>query len=333
MVEAEGIGTGTVVSWCRRESTRQRRGRFGRATVRHLVRVGFGMFGLQPRRPPTLRRRAIAIAQHLLVPTDWPANLAHRLGFAPSLDVVAVEARSAVRLGSAQTLKLVFAADFHAGPTTHRLQIDRAFDALAAIQPDLLLLGGDFVGHRPRDVDRVARKLSDLRIPSGIVAVLGNHDNHTNPDLVTRALTDAGVHVLANASLRLPAPFERTRIIGLEDHISGDPDASRIPPDDAVSTILLVHQPSGVLDAAPHRVDLALAGHTHGGQIVFPGGYAPVIPSGALSRRYLAGRFQLPGGGTLIVSRGVGTSTIPLRWNAPADLLVVTLRGADDLIS
>ena len=113
----------------------------------------------------------------------------------------------------------------------------------------------------------------------------------------------------------------------------GDPDASRIPRAAAVSTILRVHQASGVLDAAPHRIDLALAGHTHGGQIVFPGDYAPATPSGTLSRSYPAGRFELPGGGTLLVSRGVGTSTIPFRWNAPADLLVVTLRGANDLIS
>lgn len=46
----------------------------------------------------------------------------------------------------------------------------------------------------------------------------------------------------------------------------------------------------------------------------------------------MAGRFDLPDGGTLVVSRGVGTSTLPFRWNAPADLLLVTLHGADDLI-
>ena len=291
------------------------------------------MFGLRPRQPHTFKRRAFAVAQHLLVPTDWPANLAHRLGLAPSLATISLEAVSAVPLGSANTLTIAFAADFHAGPTTHRLQIDRAFAALEASRPDVLLLGGDFVGHRPRDVTRVAEKLASLRTPCGIFAVLGNHDNHTNPSLVMQALTESGVRVLQNEAVRLPAPFQRTRIVGLEDHASGSPDASRIPRDDAVSTILLVHQPSGLLDAAPHRVDLALAGHTHGGQIVLPGGYAPITPSGALSRRYLAGRFALPGGGTLVVSRGVGTSTIPLRWNAPADLLVVRLHGPADSIS
>ena len=291
------------------------------------------MFGLRPRQPATLKRRAFAVAQHLLVPNDWPANLAYRLGVAPSLEVVSATCTSAAPLGSAGTLRIAFAADFHAGPTTHRLQIDRAFAAIEANSPDILLLGGDFVGHRPRDIDRVTGKLAALRIPSGIFAVLGNHDNHTNPVFVSRALTDIGVRVLVNEVVRLPAPFERTRIIGLDDHGSGEPDASRMRRDDTVSTILLVHQPSGVLDAPPHRVDLALAGHTHGGQIVLPGGYAPITPGGPLSRTYLAGRFTLPDGGTLVVSRGVGTSTVPLRWNAPADLLLVSLHGAAELIS
>ncbi len=290
------------------------------------------MFGLQPRQPLSLKRRAFAVAQQLLVRTDWPANLAHRFGLAPSLQIVKVEACSTAALGSGKALRIAFAADFHAGPTTHQSQLDRAFAALVDCHADVLLLGGDFVGHRPQNIERVTKQLAALRFPAGIFAVLGNHDNHTHPSRVTEALTDCGVRVLVNEEVRLAAPFERTRIIGLDDHTSGEPDASRIPRDDAVSTILILHQPSGLLDATPHRVDLALAGHTHGGQIVLPGGYAPIAPGGALSRTYMAGRFDLPDGGTLVVSRGVGTSTLPFRWNAPADLLLVTLHGADDLI-
>ena len=291
------------------------------------------MFGLKPRQPLSLRRRVSAVAQHLLVPADWPASLAHALGLAPALQIVKVDAQSTVALGTASKVRIAFAADFHAGPTTHSLQLDRAFAALADCGADVLLLGGDFVGHRPRDVERIARQLTALRFPAGVFAVLGNHDNNTHPSLVTDVLTRCGVRVLVNEAVRLPAPFERTRIIGLDDHTSGEPDASRILRDDAVSTILLVHQPSGLLDAPPHRVDLTLAGHTHGGQIVLPGGYAPVTPGGALSRKYLAGRFDLPNGSTLVVSRGVGTSTVPVRWNAPADLVLVTLHGANHLIS
>lgn len=291
------------------------------------------MFGLRPRHPLTLRRTAWAIVQHLLMPTDWPAAVMHALGSGRRLDVVQADACSARPLGSAASVRIAFAADWHAGPTTHHQQIEHAFTALARSQADLILLGGDFVGHRPRDVRRLARGLQSLSAPLGVFAVLGNHDNHTDPAVVRELLEECGVRVLVNEAVTFPAPFEAVRLIGLDDHTSGRPDATQLPVSDGMTTILLIHQPSGLLDATPHRIDLALAGHTHGGQIVLPGGYAPITPGGALSRRFLAGQFALRDGGTLIVSRGVGTSTAPLRWNAPADLQVVTLRGAPTPVS
>jgi predicted MPP superfamily phosphohydrolase len=273
------------------------------------------------------------VAQHLLMPTDWPAALVDALGQGRRLDVLREDVRSARPLGGASALRIAFAADLHAGPTTHDGQIDRAFAALHASGADLVLLGGDFVGHRPRDVRRLARHMRKLHAPLGVFAVLGNHDNNTDPALVSEVLAENGVQLLLNRAVTLPAPFGRTRLIGLDDHTSGAPDVSRIPPDDTLTTILLVHQPSGLLDAGAHRIDLALAGHTHGGQLVLPSGYAPITPAGPYSRRYLAGRFALDGGGTLLVTRGVGTSTVPVRWNAPADLRLVTLHAASDSVS
>ncbi len=291
------------------------------------------MFGLRPRYPLTLKRRAWAVAQHLLMPTDWPAAVVHAVGAGRRLDVVLADAVSARPLGTAASLRVAFAADWHAGPTTHRQQIDRAITALAKSHADLILLGGDFVGHRPRDVRRLASGLRSLHAPLGVFAVLGNHDNHTHPELVSDLLAECNVRVLMNESVRFPAPFEGLQLIGLDDHTSGAPDATKLPVHAHLATILLIHQPSGLLDAVPHRIDLAVAGHTHGGQIVLPGGYAPITPGGALSRRFLAGQYALREGGTLIVSRGVGTSSVPVRWNAPADLQVITLHGPSTPVS
>ena len=289
------------------------------------------MLGLRPREPLSLTRKAWAVAQHVLLGNDWPTTLLDGLGISPGLGVVEVSVPSAVSLGSSKRLRIAFASDFHAGPTTHPAQIDRAIAAIAASEPDLILHGGDFVGHRPSDVRRLAPGLRSLKAPLGSFAVLGNHDNNTNPTLVAEVLAECGIQLLVNEAVCLPPPFERTRLIGLDDHMTGAPDATRISPAPELTTILLLHQPSGLLDAADHRMDLALAGHTHGGQIVLPGGYAPVTPGGALSRRYLAGRYPLQDGGVLLVSRGIGASTIPLRWNAPPDLILVTLcaAGAD----
>jgi predicted MPP superfamily phosphohydrolase len=82
-----------------------------------------------------------------------------------------------------------------------------------------------------------------------------------------------------------------------------------------------------VLDAGDRPYDVALAGHTHGGQIVLPGGLAPVAPQGALSRRYRAGRYDLTGGRTLLVSRGIGHGALPFRIGAPSDVILLTLHA------
>ena len=291
------------------------------------------MFGLRPRHPLTFKRKAWAVLQHLLMPSDWPAAVMHAIGAGRRLDVIQTDVLSGRPIGGASSLRIAFAADWHAGATTHQQQIDGAISAIAASRADLILLGGDFVGHRPRDVRRLARGLRTLHAPLGVFAVLGNHDNHTDPALVSDLLAECGVRLLMNEAASFAAPFEGLRLIGLDDHTSGTPDATQLAVQSEMTTILLIHQPSGLLDAASHRVDLALAGHTHGGQIVFPGGYAPITPGGALSRRFLAGQFALRDGGTLIVSRGVGTSTVPVRWNAPADLQVITLHGAPTPVS
>lgn len=291
------------------------------------------MLGLRPRSPLTLTRKAWAVAQHVLMPNDWPTTLLDGLGAARALNTVESVVESARRLGTADSLRIAFAADFHAGPTTHPGQIDRAVAAILQTAPGLILLGGDFVGHRPSDMRRLAPALHALKAPFGTFAVLGNHDNNTDPALVASVLADCGIRLLVNEAVRLPPPYERTQVIGLDDHMSGSPDSTHLATDPDATTILLVHQPSGVLDAGAHRIDLALAGHTHGGQIVLPGGFAPLTPGGSLSRRYLAGRYALPSGGTLLVSRGVGASTLPIRWNAPADFLSVTLMHNEKHVS
>jgi predicted MPP superfamily phosphohydrolase len=94
--------------------------------------------------------------------------------------------------------------------------------------------------------------------------------------------------------------------------------------------VLLIHQPTGVLDAAGRPFDLAFAGHTHAGQIVLPGGIVLVVPAGALSRKYLYGRYPLARGRHLFVSSGVGNSVLPIRLGAPAEVVICTVNGGGD---
>ena len=259
--------------------------------------------------------------------SDWPANIAKRF-FAPSITVRHEVFDLAKPLGSAGSMRIGFAADFHAGPTTALETIELACAALRDAAPDLILLGGDFVSLRGGDAERLLAPLRQLRAPLGKFAVLGNHDHWSNAELVRSVLERASVHLLHNQEARLPAPFDRTMVVGLDDHYSGTPDAAQVAWNAELVTFLLIHQPSGILDAADRPFDLAMAGHTHAGQIVLPGGIALVVPEGALSRTYLYGRYQLEPDQHLLVSSGVGNSMLPLRFGAPAEVVIVTVNGS-----
>jgi predicted MPP superfamily phosphohydrolase len=260
------------------------------------------------------------------MPNDWPARLVVRLGVRQD---VAVERHEVVLpgLGEVPPLAIAFASDFHAGPTTPVPLLQHTVEALTALRADLLLLGGDFTSLRPEHGRELIRELGRVPAPLGRFAVLGNHDHWSGVAAVAGALTAADIELLTNRHVALPAPYAHLSICGLDDHTSGEPDAARALDRAGPVRLLLMHAPSGLLDLGGRGFDLALCGHTHGGQIALPGGRPVVVPHGELSRRYLGGRYNLDDGRVLIVSRGVGCSTLPFRWNSPSSILSVTLRG------
>jgi predicted MPP superfamily phosphohydrolase len=211
--------------------------------------------------------------------------------------------------------------------------LDRAAAALADAAPDLLLLGGDFVSVRSHYVSRVTERLASIPAPVGRFAVLGNHDHWAGGREVTRALERAGIEVLTNRNRHLPPPFEQVTVCGLDDHIAGYPDATQAFAGATPVRLLLMHAPSGLLDVGEHPFTVAFAGHTHGGQIALRRGYPLYVPHGPLSRRYHGGRFQPKPDQVLLVSRGVGCSSVPFRWNVPAEVHLWSLSGSDSNLS
>jgi predicted MPP superfamily phosphohydrolase len=145
--------------------------------------------------------------------------------------------------------------------------------------------------------------------------VLGNHDLRSNCREVVAALEGAGVRVLRNAHVSLAKPFADVNICGLDDSTRGHPRAD-LAIDGAEGTrIVLMHSPDALAAIGDRRFDLALCGHTHGGQVVLPWGVPLFVPGEPLNRTYCQGRFNVgpKNASTLIVSRGVGCSTIPFR--------------------
>jgi predicted MPP superfamily phosphohydrolase len=91
---------------------------------------------------------------------------------------------------------------------------------------------------------------------------------------------------------------------------------------------VLMHAPSNLLNLRGTRFELALCGHTHGGQVVLPGGLPLSTAPGPLSRVYSRGRFSIEPAGTLIVSVGLGCSTFPFRLNTPPEILLCRITAS-----
>jgi uncharacterized protein len=264
-------------------------------------------------------------------PFSWPARL---WGLVPtSREVRLVEHRLPLlppRPGRGP-LRVAFLSDLHLGPTTAPATLDRAFELVRSLAPDLLLLGGDYVflDATPAVAAELEARVASVPAPIKL-AVFGNHDLWTEHDRLERALTRAGARVLVNDATRLPPPFDDVAVFGLDDPWTGAPDArpALAACQGAALTIALCHSPDGLAFARGPSVDLMFAGHTHGGQIALPGPRPVVLPPGPYSKRLPFGLHQVEGT-WLFVSRGVGATELPMRANAPPDVALVVVDAAE----
>lgn len=278
----------------------------------------------------SLLRRCSEIAFDTTYADGWAARLTHRFGLDGRLEVTETTV-TLPRWRGWKPLRVVFASDFHAGPLTHPSLLDDACHAIEALRPELVLLGGDFVSYHGRHVDPLARRLACIEAPLGKYAVLGNHDLLADDEYLVEQLGDAGVRVLVNESVRLDGQQEGLALCGVDDPVQGEMDASRAFRDTAAddARLLLMHAPEGLLEVK-ERFDLALCGHTHGGQVALPNGWPIRMPGPRINRRFSRGHFRLRDGGQLIVSRGIGCSQLPLRLFAAPEVHVLTLVPGKD---
>jgi predicted MPP superfamily phosphohydrolase len=228
--------------------------------------------------------------------------------------------------------KLAFISDLHAGPLTDSRLLEQAFAAIAAFEPDVILFGGDYVSLHARHMQHLIKPLRLLDPATPKFAVMGNHDLWLDDEHISNCLQDAGVQVLVNQNRRLPAPFDAISICGMDEPGVGMPDAEQTFAGAGELRLLLMHSPLGLKHVAGHDFQLAFCGHTHGGQIATPGGTPLVLPPGSGERRYARGLFALPGGRTLLTSRGIGMSDLPIRLFATSEVHLCHLHSALDIV-
>ncbi len=216
-------------------------------------------------------------------------------------------------------LNIVFASDFHI-KKYEKYRLKRIVNKINEQNPDIVLLGGDYVnGHRPRNtypIDKIASELKNIKSKYGTVAIIGNHDGWQGKQQAIKALQENNITVLDNSNKK----FDKFSIAGVDDLQTGKPNIQQALTNAEKNIILLTHSPD-VFPEAPEFVNLTLAGHTHGGQIVLPNGRALVVPS-KYGARYAYG-LKEKNGRKMFVSRGLGTSVIAARFNCFPEIVVI----------
>jgi len=229
------------------------------------------------------------------------------------------------------SLRIALLSDIHIGGA--HVSADRVEAIVArvnALKPDIILMPGDFIdGHVKRpdhsdafnaEIENGLSKLASLNAPMGAFASIGNHDVWYDAEFVSRALSMAGIRVVRNQALNIP---ENICIAGLADHDTQSEDRGAFNACAENSYLIaMMHSP----DSFPYlRSDavLAVAGHTHGGQINLPFIGRRVTATQA-GHKYAYGLVDFDGV-TAFITAGIGTSILPARFRSPPEIVLIKL--------
>ena len=225
-------------------------------------------------------------------------------------------------------LKIAVAADFHSGEAGLE-ELSGLIDRIKLREPDLVLLLGDYITS-PRSVSNLSKLRADISkrlarfAETPHVAVLGNYETLSNADRWLTVLRHYGIRAIENDVAEVSLPRGLVCVRGLGDRYSerfryidfSDKCADALK-------ITVTHDPAGIFD---DRVrGLAFAAHTHCGQISLPLIGPLWVPSDAPRAAY-CGHYT-DNQRTLFVTSGVGTSILPIRFGAPSQWDLVTLKA------
>jgi predicted MPP superfamily phosphohydrolase len=244
-----------------------------------------------------LLERRFTLTETRLSPAGWPRGLA--------------------------ALRLLLITDIHAGIFLKPETLGWIIDGLMEAQPDLVVIGGDMVtGHVSEATPYLDVLAALAAAPLGAWFCFGNHDYFGgDPDELRKNLAAIGINTLKNESIPLAHRGGSFVLGGIDDLLFGKPDWQRLGSAHGMPHLLLAHNPDHFYEAVARAITLTLAGHTHGGQIRLPHG-PPIIRQ---SRYCLDEGAYLRDKSLLVVSRGLGSVALPLRWGADPEALLIEI--------
>ena len=216
---------------------------------------------------------------------------------------------------------------------------EKLIELLSQTDPDIIVITGDLIDSRHTDIEialEFARQAIKL---APVYYVSGNHEARVREyEDLKMGLAEAGVVILENQNVQITREGESITLMGIddpsfqEDYLFGDSESvARQAIDDLQNesegyTILLSHRPELFDLYVDTGMDLVFSGHAHGGQFRLPFVGGLVAPNQGFFPKFDEGRFTEENT-TMIVSRGVGNSIIPIRFNNRPEIVLVTLRN------
>jgi predicted MPP superfamily phosphohydrolase len=231
-----------------------------------------------------------------------------------------------------RSFRAVSLTDFHFDPLYEEDFVLECVLRSNALNPDIVLLTGDYISDTSRRISDFARIIGGLEASTGVYACLGNHDHWDSRSRVAGALNHQHISVLQNHHTRVACNGGELVIAGLQSAWAGKPDwhntAAGLRKDDRA--IALMHEPdfADTLSVDP-RIAFQLSGHTHGGQVRVPGWGALILPS--WGRRYQAGFYDVGPRKALklYVNRGIGTIEHHVRVFCPPEIACFDVVNTD----
>lgn len=211
----------------------------------------------------------------------------------------------------------------------------KLFSLLREAGPDIIVVTGDLIDSRHTDVDAAVRFIEGACEIAPVYYVTGNHESRLDFDSIAPRLSEAGAVLLRSEAAYIERDGERIMLAGIDDpafvRTGGDAleragqELAQLP--EPEFTVLLAHRPDLIATYAWYGPALVLSGHAHGGQVRLPLIGALYAPGQGFFPDYTAGLYEV-GDTQMIVSRGLGNSLIPLRFNNRPELVLAVLRGA-----
>ena len=231
--------------------------------------------------------------------------------------------------------KIAHLSDIHDKDIRRALQQSLENESL-----DIIVITGDLIDSKNPDIEQAVDLVKYLQTIAPVYFVTGNHEAWSGVyNRLEKKLIETGVHVLANERILIKQGNESILLMGVQDpsfdiesNLLSEESAliegtlQTLTEDSAAYSILLSHRPELFDVYVRHQIDLVFSGHAHGGQFRLPFIGGLIAPDQGLFPTYTSGIYEEEKT-QMVVSRGLGNSIIPIRFNNRAEIVLIELQS------